>query len=176
MIFPAERVVSQISSFKYVHVRIIKSCTWPNLSSPSSFRSSLVFFTHCCFCYFAENSTSRNSATSCFSISSSENNSLCNKEVILFLKESAIREVYYFVQLFFKKSLVPSQMQTLIIDFSETKFCQYLFGIDFIKYELNFAKLALSINASQICFLETFYFWLSIASIVRDLRRLVAIS
>jgi hypothetical protein len=67
-------------------------------------------------------------------------------------------------------------MQTLIIDFTENKFFQYIFGIDFSKNELDFAKLALSIIASQICFLEAFYFRLSIASIVRDLRRLVAIS
>jgi hypothetical protein len=67
-------------------------------------------------------------------------------------------------------------MQTLIIDFTETKFCQYIFGIDFSKNELDFAKLALSIIASQICFLEAFYFRLLLAGIVRDLRRLVAIS
>jgi hypothetical protein len=109
------------------------------------------------FCYFAENSTSKNSATSCFSISSSENNVLCNKEGILLLKESAIRNFYEFLQFLLKKSIEPSQMQTLIIDFSETKFCQYLFGIDFIKNELGFAKLALSIIASQICFLEAFF-------------------
>jgi len=48
-------------------------------------------------------------------------------------------------------------MQTLIIDFTETKFFQYIFGIDFSKNELDFAKLALSIIASQICFLEAFF-------------------
>ena len=52
LIFPAERVVSQISSIKYAHARIIKSFTWPNLSSPSYFRSSLVFSTHCGFLLF----------------------------------------------------------------------------------------------------------------------------
>ena len=109
------------------------------------------------FCYFAENSTSKNSATSCFSISSSENNVLRNKESILLLKESAIRNFYEFLQFLLKKSIKPSQIQTLIIDFSETKFCQYHFGIDFIKNELGFAKLYLSIIASQICFLEAFF-------------------
>ena len=52
MTVPAERVVAQTSSFKNVHVGIIKSYTWPNLSFPSSFRSSLVFFTHCGFLLF----------------------------------------------------------------------------------------------------------------------------
>jgi hypothetical protein len=66
-------------------------------------------------------------------------------------------------------------MQTLIIDFTETKFFQYIFGIDFSKNELDFAKLALSIIASQICFLEAFYFRLLIGSIVGGLWRLVAI-
>ena len=109
------------------------------------------------FCYFAENSTSKNSATSCFSISSSENNVLCNKEGILLLKESAIRNFYEFLQFLLKKSIEPSQIQTLIIDFSETKFCQYIFGIDLIKNELDFAKLALTIISLQICFLEAFF-------------------
>ena len=117
-----------------------------------------------------------NSATLYLSVSFSEDTGLCNEEVKWMLKESTIREFYEFFKFLIKKSIEPSLMQTFLINFNETKFCQYLFGIDFIKYELNFAKLALSIIASQICFLEAFYFRLSIASIVRDLRRLVAIS
>ncbi len=92
------------------------------------------------------------------------------------LKESTIREVYEFFKFLIKNSLLPSQMQTLIIDLSETKFFKVLLGIDLSKNELDFAKLALSIIASKICFLEAFYFRLSIGSIVGDLRRLGAIS
>jgi hypothetical protein len=128
------------------------------------------------FCCFAENSISMNSATLYLSVSFSEDTGLCNEEVIWMLKESTIREVYEFFKFLINKSLLPSQMQTLIIDLSETKFFKVLLGIDFSKNELDFAKLALSIIASKICFFEAFYFRLSIASIVRDLRRLVAIS
>ncbi len=110
LIFPAERVFSQISSLKYLHVRIIKFFTWPNLSSPPSFRSSLVSSLTVIFCYFAENSTSKNLATSFFSISSSKNNVLCNKEDILLLKESEIMKFYEFLQFLLKKSIEPSQM------------------------------------------------------------------
>ena len=92
-----------------------------------------------------------NSATLYLSISFSKDTGLCNEEVKWMLKESTIREFYELLIIIIKKSIEPSQMQTLIIDFSETKFCQYLFGIDFIKNELGFAKLALPIIASQIC-------------------------
>ena len=125
---------------------------------------------------FAENSISLNSETLYLSVYFSEDTGLCNEEVIWMLKESTIREVYEFFKFLIKKSLLPSQMQTLIIDLSETKFFKVLLGIDFSKNELDFAKLALSIIASKICFLEAFYFRLLIGSIVRGFWRLVAIS
>ena len=117
-----------------------------------------------------------NSATLYLSVSFSEDTGLCNKAGIWLLKESTIREVYEFFQFLIKKSLLPSQIKSLIIYLSETKFFKVLLGIDFSKNELDFAKLALSIIASKICFLEAFYFRLLLAGIVRDLRRLVAIS
>jgi hypothetical protein len=117
-----------------------------------------------------------NSATLYLSVSFSEDTGLCNEKVIWMLKESTIREVYEFFKFLIKKSLLPSQMQTLIIDLSEAKFFKVLLGIDFSKNELDFAKLALSIIASKICFLEAFYFRLLIGSIVGCFRRLVAIS
>jgi hypothetical protein len=89
-----------------------------------------------------------NSATLYLSISFSKDTGLCNDEGIWLLKESTIREVYEFLIIIFKKSIEPSQVQTLLINFSETKVCQYLFGIDFIKNELNFVNLALSLIAS----------------------------
>ena len=174
--YPSARSAIQTSSLKNAHVYFIKSFTLPNfilirLLEANSFSSLTVGF-----CCFAENSISMNSATLYLSVSFSEDTGLCNEEVIWMLKESTIREVYEFFKFLINKSLLTSQMQTLIIDLSETKFCQFLLGIDFIKNQLGFAKLALSIIASKICFLEAFYFRLSIASIVRDLRRLVAIS
>ena len=120
---PSERSAIQISSLKNAHVYFIKLFTLPQLSSYSSFRSSLIFFTHCGFCCFAANSILMNSATLYLSISFSKDTGLCNQEVIWMLKESTIREVYEFLIIIIKNSIEPSQMQTLIIDLSETKFC-----------------------------------------------------
>ena len=154
---PSERSAIKISSLKNAHFYFIKLFTLPQLSSYSSFRSSLIFFTHCGFCCFAANSILMNSATLYLFISFSKDTGLCNEEHIWLLKESTIREVYEFFKFLINKSLLTSQMQTLIIDLSETKFCQFLLGIDFIKNQLGFAKLVLLIITSPICFLEAFF-------------------
>ncbi len=79
-----------------------------------------------------------NSATLYLSVSFSEDTGLCNEEVKWLLKESTIREVYEFFQFLIKKSLLPSQIKTLIIYLSETKFFKVLLGIDLIKNQAGF--------------------------------------
>ena len=79
-----------------------------------------------------------NSETLYLSVSFSEDTGLYNEEVIWMLKESTIREVYEFFKFLIKKSLLPSQMQTLIIDLSETKFFKVLLGIYLMKNQAGF--------------------------------------
>jgi hypothetical protein len=79
-----------------------------------------------------------NSATLYLSVSLYEDTGFYSEEGIWLLKESTIREVYEFLQFLMKKSLLPNQIQFLIIDLSETKFCKVSLGIDFMKNQAGF--------------------------------------
>ena len=79
-----------------------------------------------------------NSATLYLSVSLYEDTGFYSEEGIWLLKESLIREVYEFFQFLIKKSLLPSQIQTLIIDLTETKFLKVFLGIDLMKNQAGF--------------------------------------